>query len=335
MIGRIGLMVVGVLVAVMAVPPPASALLVWSLTPLQVVATAGQQTTITFTATNLDPRDLGCVEIELPDSYTFAGVNVGQASNGREWDWYILDRFVHVHSIDGGGRLEVGDSVTFGVTLVPTAGIATWSNHAHRSQNCDDANEIGVPITATILPPILATPKPTPKPTPRPTPQPTPRPTPAPTPVVLLPTVPALPTLPPLQPGTPRTGPSAAPSRPSPSELAPTATQRATATPSPTAASSVSQTPSPGVAAPAPTPPRAGPGAAAVLAPRVVADEASMEVGFGEIDVLAGAEVWAVPAATIGVPGLLILIWVALQAVGALAWIPAVRRLRGEDERLS
>ena len=60
-----------------------------------------------------------------------------------------------------------------------------------------------------------------------------------------------------------------------------------------------------------------------------------MEVGFGEIDVLAGAEVWAVPAATIGVPGLLILIWVALQAVGALAWIPAVRRLRGEDERPS
>ncbi len=72
-----------------------------------------------------------------------------------------------------------------------------------------------------------------------------------------------------------------------------------------------------------------------MLTPRVVADEASMEIGFGEIDLLAGVEVWAVPAATIGVPGLLILIWVALQAVGALAWIPAVRRLRGEDERLS
>ena len=53
-----------------------------------------------------------------------------------------------------------------------------------------------------------------------------------------------------------------------------------------------------------------------------------------EIDLLAGVETWVVPAATLGVPGLLLLLWVALQAVGALAWIPAVRRLRGdEDER--
>ncbi len=41
---------------------------------------------------------------------------------------------------------------------------------------------------------------------------------------------------------------------------------------------------------------------------------------------------WIVPAATIGVPGLLILIWIGLQAVGAFAWMPAVRRLRGDDE---
>jgi hypothetical protein len=33
----------------------------------------------------------------------------------------------------------------------------------------------------------------------------------------------------------------------------------------------------------------------------------------------------------VGVPGLLVVLWVALQTVGALAWVPAVRRLRGED----
>lgn len=43
-----------------------------------------------------------------------------------------------------------------------------------------------------------------------------------------------------------------------------------------------------------------------------------------------GFSVWAVPAATIAGPGLLILLWMALQAGGALAWLPAVRRLRGD-----
>ncbi len=54
---------------------------------------------------------------------------------------------------------------------------------------------------------------------------------------------------------------------------------------------------------------------------------------MGDLGMLSGVGVWAVPAATIGVPGLLILAWVALQAAGALARIPAVRRLRGDDER--
>ena len=48
-----------------------------------------------------------------------------------------------------------------------------------------------------------------------------------------------------------------------------------------------------------------------------------------DVDLLAGIEVWSVPAATLGVPGHPAARWVALQAVGALAWIPAVKRLRG------
>jgi hypothetical protein len=43
-------------------------------------------------------------------------------------------------------------------------------------------------------------------------------------------------------------------------------------------------------------------------------------------------EIWSVPAATLGVPGILLIVWVALQAVGALAWIPAVKRLRGDED---
>jgi hypothetical protein len=68
------------------------------------------------------------------------------------------------------------------------------------------------------------------------------------------------------------------------------------------------------------------------LSPRIETDGSELQIGLAGIDILAGIEIWAVPAATIGVPGLLLLLWVALQAAGALAWIPAVRRLRGEAE---
>ncbi len=60
--------------------------------------------------------------------------------------------------------------------------------------------------------------------------------------------------------------------------------------------------------------------------------EPQLDLGAMEIDLLAGVEIWSVPAATLGVPGILLIVWVALQAVGALAWIPAVKRLRGDED---
>jgi hypothetical protein len=65
--------------------------------------------------------------------------------------------------------------------------------------------------------------------------------------------------------------------------------------------------------------------------PTVAFDEQRLELGAMDVDLLGSVEIWSVPAATLGVPGLLLIIWVGLQAVGALAWIPAVRRLRGDD----
>jgi hypothetical protein len=35
----------------------------------------------------------------------------------------------------------------------------------------------------------------------------------------------------------------------------------------------------------------------------------------------------------VAVPGLLVILWVVLQAMGALAWIPAVRRMADESGR--
>lgn len=52
----------------------------------------------------------------------------------------------------------------------------------------------------------------------------------------------------------------------------------------------------------------------------------SFDLAGGTIDT--GSFVWLVPAATFTAPGLLLLLWIALQAGGALAWAPAIRRLR-------
>jgi hypothetical protein len=37
--------------------------------------------------------------------------------------------------------------------------------------------------------------------------------------------------------------------------------------------------------------------------------------------------VWIVPGLLLGVPGLLVVVFVLLQTAGAAAWIPAIRRL--------
>ncbi|MDP9271421.1 MAG: hypothetical protein M3P14_10705 [Chloroflexota bacterium] len=42
---------------------------------------------------------------------------------------------------------------------------------------------------------------------------------------------------------------------------------------------------------------------------------------------------WFVPGAVLGVPGLLVLLWVALQLAAGIAWLPAANRLRGNDRR--
>ena len=62
-------------------------------------------------------------------------------------------------------------------------------------------------------------------------------------------------------------------------------------------------------------------------------DPDRLDLQTGSFGILSGFQVWAVPAATIGVPGLLMLLWVALQVGGGLAWIPAVKRLRGNEKR--
>ena len=61
-------------------------------------------------------------------------------------------------------------------------------------------------------------------------------------------------------------------------------------------------------------------------------DTQPIRVTLGPLGLLGGIDVWAIPGMIVGVPGLLVILFVLLQAAGALAWIPAIRRLRGEEE---
>ena len=81
--------------------------------------------------------------------------------------------------------------------------------------------------------------------------------------------------------------------------------------------------------------PPTGSGAApvALLAPLQDTGGGTSSVGVGSevFALLNGPLVWFVPGAVVGVPGLLVMLWIALQALGTLAWIPAVRRMSGEE----
>jgi hypothetical protein len=71
------------------------------------------------------------------------------------------------------------------------------------------------------------------------------------------------------------------------------------------------------------------------VGPRVAFDEPALELGLGPLGLLSGSPTWVVPVATIGGPGLIVLLWVAAQAGGASIWVPAARRLRGADASAS
>lgn len=345
------------------VPAAASALLFWILVGSPLIATANQSTTFTLTATNLDPlNDLGCVEVDLPPSFVIQATGVSTASNGYPWSSTIAGAAVVVYSQSGSGRLNTTESVTFTIKARPTtAGPYTWPNHAHFRQDCTGTDQIGVPLAITVLPGASPTPSPTPtppppSPSPTPTPSPTltPPPTPTPTSSAPVPSLP-LPSLPAFSlpmPSLPL------PSQPVPSLPIPTPPVGGspTATPAPTPSASGSAeatpagaTPTPGVARPGGgsggqglsggigTPPTGTSRPVATSGALRLAPESQgggfddFGAGLAALELFGDAHVWFVPAAAIGVPGLLLIVWVALQTAGVLAWIPAVRRMRGDD----
>ena len=305
-------------------------------------------------------------------SVSAAAVTGSNAGGGWHVDSIVGNRVtVHTDSGGDRLELLGWVRFTITATPSSTGSLA-WSAKAYRDGSCTGgAALLGVPpivlvtgpaVTPTPKPTPLPTPTPKPTPSPTPTPRPTPKPTPSPTPILPLPS-PPLPSVP--LPGLP------APSPPVPGAATPDPTPSSPGDPRPAPTdgpasgpgSSPAASPSPGAEGPSATPgagapggallpggssngsrdgssddpPSAGPGAPSIgvisfEGPSVAFDEAELDLGTVGLGLLSGFDVWTVPAATLGVPGILLLVWVALQTVGALAWIPAVRKLRGSEE---
>ncbi len=344
--------VLAVLLALLApIAATRAASLLWTLTASPLIATTGVQKVFTLTATNDDPlasldssREIGCVVVDVPGNFTVQAATVVATNAGEQWHIdSIAGNRVVVHTDSGGERLEFLDWVRFTITATPhNTGSLAWNSRAFRQQDCTGgAALLGIPPIVVVTGPVVTpaptpTPVPTPKPTPKPTPAPTARPTPTPLPLpVPLPSLPIpLPSigLPPGPEPEPTRAPSSSAPRPSPE---PTDAPASAAGGASDDGGFVGVLPPPGGGSAGGG--GGGGGAPAVApvandAPRVAFEEAQLDLGSMDVDLLAGIEVWSVPAATLGVPGILLLVWVALQAGGALAWIPAVKRLRGDEE---
>jgi hypothetical protein len=260
--------------------------------------------TVTITITNATP-------VAKPDAYSFAGAALVVAAPG-----------VLANDTDADGDALTAERVggiTGSLNLDPDGGFqytpgGGFSGSATFSYRVWDGVAWSGTTTVTLTRPA---PSPTPVPTPSPTPTPPPAVTPVPVPTIPLP-IPSLP-IPSLPIATPVASPL--PSILLPIGVTPSASPSATESPRP-AGQEPSGTASPGVGGGA-----SGPGLHLKSPPP--------DLGVGKIGILAGLETWAVPAAVMGGPGLLVLLWIALQGLGATIWVPAARRLKdgGASER--
>jgi predicted RNA-binding protein with TRAM domain len=283
--------------------PPAitQAAVLWSLSVAPSSATQNESTVFKFTASDLDvTARLGCLDVDFPPSFVIEALGTPTASNGVAWVSSQIGNTVVAHSTTGGGRLNPGQTVTFTVTASPgDPGAFLFTTHGHAQQDCTGVELPHAPLAFTVLPAPKGTPIPTPITTPdasTPVPTPTPRPN----------------------------------ATPTPGESVPAADPSPTPDPADSARSSP--------VAPKPSPAASGSGGTievrvAPLGKSPDGGSDNMGTGLDGLAMLDGPFVWFVPGAAVGVPGLLVIVFVVLQGVGALAWIPAVRRLGGDKKR--
>lgn len=337
--GRLRPIVVALSVACLAMsaaPAPTRAeSLLWTIVASPLAATTGSETTFTLTVTNedvLEPldssREIGCVVVDVPTNFTVAAATVTGSNAGGSWSASLNGNRVRVQAGSGGDRLGLLQWVRFTVRATPLApGSLEWSSRSHRDQGCGGGGAVATlpPVVVVSGQPVTPTPQPTASPTPTPSALPTVRPSPLPS---ILP--PILPTLPPSLLPTPRPTirPASSPGTPIATPTPPGGRPSASSDPTDASMPAVTGSPSAGggssTASDAP-----GGGGTGTAPPPETALRVDADLLFG-----IGTFEWVVPAAVVGVPGLLVIIaWLAAQTGAALIWIPAVRRFREERQR--
>ncbi|HEX9609444.1 MAG TPA: hypothetical protein VGA26_01550 [Candidatus Limnocylindria bacterium] len=312
-----------------------SAGVLWTMTVSPPTAAVGDDTTFTFTATNLDPLlGIACVIVEIPTAINPGEVWIAGGSTAEVWTAWRSGQLVTavIDTGDGDQKLRAGEWLSFAVTGVPVQtgahGISAVAYSGHECVN--DARDLAAPRVVVISGPLAS--EPTHAPTPVPTPSPTSSPTaePIPEPIATLPPIPATPVEQPriLPTPLPAATPTSSPSAP---ETPPASPASETPTASPDSQAVVAARP---VGGGTDAPPAASARTAALAVGRAEGSgEAAGELSLGPLGVIDGVTVWAIPGAVVGGPGLLVILWVALQAGVAAAWIPAVGVMRGRDGR--
>ena len=329
----------------------------WVLDVSPSAIEAALPTTIDVTFSNrggpTGAEDLGCVRISIPAAFTVVPPLTTTSPPGTTWKAKGTT-VVSVRASSGGDRLDSQDqtsSVTVSIpVLAVVPGTYTWSATAYAAQDCTKPFPEQIKPSVTVY--LLVAPTPTPTPTPAPTPKPTPKPTPTPRP-------------------TPRPTPARTPT-PAPTATptpTPAATAKGGATPDPTAQPSTALTVSPSPEGSEPPGPASTPAGGGPIpretpsaSPRPSADsDGGSGSGVGAALLMAGFDggdggpsdggapaislasaftnpfgqgfAWAVPGLVLSVPGiLLVLAVIAVQALGAAAWLPVVRRRIGSFE---
>jgi hypothetical protein len=336
--------IAALLVAVlMAAPSAVLASRAWTIARAPATVPVGVATAITLIVQNVGGDgggdEITCVVVDVPASFAvtaYAVVSVKGITSAASHGW-------HAYSSTSGGTtriafknpsdknplvgLPVGDSATFRVAgKASVAGTMSWTATAFDKPGSAGTTKCGsgqfptVGLNFTVSgtstpPPTPAPPPPTPAPTPRPTPTPTPRPTATSRPTLV---------------------PTAQPTVTPASTIAPAPPAGSGGTPAPTAR--------PSAATPGPT---GDPGRSTGGSPTPSSDQGSAapitvghtDRGDGSGDEIAGLGAavstalfqlglagWTVPAVALSVPGLLLLLVVALQLAGGAAWLPIARR---------
>lgn len=339
---------VGVLLALVLAGQVMAAAQSWSVSADKSTVPLGVSSTVTVTITNTSSdggggAGIGCVTIAIPATgllnatYAVTGVTVSSVSNGLSWSASVSGSNPRgVKAMGDRLRGDPDDDVLVLKVHVTgkSLGVGNWTANEYYESDCTGNYNRPVTMLMSVLPLNLdtPTPKPTATPTAPPTPTatptatatPTPRPTPSPGPT-----------------GSPGVTPTPLPTASAGPTSRPTASPSAVPTPGGTAAPTPSSTASPGGAAGGGTGSAGGggsgsngPGASEPPVTRpfeLPGDPGRPPVtGFGlGTQVGIGVFEWAVPGVILTGPGLLLLLLIAAQATGALAWLPIVRRKIG------